>query len=90
MSFFSKLTSDGRLRHKHERLVQTGKRPPYLVEVYNSTRHLEEEANRLFALGYRIQSRQDVRGPAAFYYHVTFAYDPIHNTERTAPGSSPG
>lgn len=73
MSF---MTADGRLRSKHERLLQRGERPPYLIESYTALRHLEQEANSLSALGYRIQSRQDVKGTSGYYYHVTFAYVP--------------
>lgn len=70
------ITADGRLLKKHARLYASGKRPPYLIECYTQLRHLEQEANSLSAMGYRIQSRQDTRAPSGYFYNVTFAYMP--------------
>lgn len=53
-------------------MADTGARPPYLQEVYSSHRNLYREAERLARLGYRVQSRRDMR--EADGYHVTFVY----------------
>jgi hypothetical protein len=53
-------------------MAETGHRPPFLKECYSSHRNLHREAQRLAALGYRVQSRQDMRD--ADGYHVTFVY----------------
>jgi hypothetical protein len=70
------ITADGRLLKKHARLYASGKRPPYLIECYTMLQHLEQEANSLSAMGYRIQSRQDTRASSGYFYNVTFAYAP--------------
>lgn len=72
MGLLRRLGADGELRQKHEQMVETGERPPYLVECYSSHRHLYQEAKRLERLGYRVQSRQDMRD--ANGYRVTFVY----------------
>lgn len=72
MGWLGRLGADGELRQAHERMVETGERPPYLKESYYSHRNLHREAERLAALGYRVQSRQDMRDSSG--YHVTFVY----------------
>jgi hypothetical protein len=79
VSWLTKLRADGQLREKHEHMAETGTRPPYLQEVYSSHRSLHREAERLAKLGYRVQSRRDMR--EADGYHVTFVYMG-HQTDR--------
>jgi hypothetical protein len=75
-------SSDRELRKLHERMEQTGERPPYLTETYSSLRSLQKEAYRLAALGYRIRSRQDMRDASG--YNVSFVYMGMSQTRDLA------
>lgn len=81
MGILRRLGADGELRQKHERMADTGDRPPYLIECYSSHRHLYQEAQRLERLGYRIRSRQDMRDTDG--YHVTFVYVGLAQADRS-------
>jgi hypothetical protein len=83
MGFLRRLSADGELRQQHEQMSETGERPPYLVEYYSSHRNLYQEAKRLERLGYRVQSRQDMRD--ANGYRVTFVYVGNAQADQTPP-----
>lgn len=82
VSLIGNLSNDTRIRHKHEKMAATGHRPPYLMEVYNSVRNLEKEANSLVRLGYRLQGQRIEVRRASTFYHATFGYVPEADTLR--------
>jgi hypothetical protein len=74
------------MREMHKRMANTGERPPFLEERYLSRHNLDRESRRLVGLGYRVQSRQDMR--EADGYHVRFVYMGESNSHEFTPAGT--